>query len=144
MILIIIVIILGDCWKNLSLPHSQQDRWKSTQPAKCTYNLQPDLLGTFPANARPDITVHFGCGLRAKFSPSVGQLGRGRFLTNNTILDTKSPQTTWIVYFQGNLSFQGHQFFQISQPAYFEEQIHWVPLEIVTVTENLKFTQNTW
>ena len=37
--------------------------------------------------------------------------GEGRFLTNNTnntILDTKSPQKTWIVYFRGNLSFQGH------------------------------------
>ena len=144
---IIIIIMLGHCWENLSVPHSQQDWWKSSQPARCTNNLQPDLLGSFPANVRPDITGHFGCGLRAKFRPTVGHLGGGRFLTNNTnntILDTKSPQTTWIVYFQGNLSYQGHQLFQISQPAYFEEQIHWVPLEIVTVTENPKFTQNTW
>ena len=62
-----------------------------------------------------------GVALGAKFSPSVGQLGGGRFLTNNTNnsnLDIKSPQTTWIFYFQGNLSFQGHQFFQISQPAW--------------------------
>ena len=117
--ILLIIIILGDYWENLSVPNAQQDWWKSSQPARCTYNLQPDILGSFPANVRPDITGHFGCGLRAKFSPSVGQLGGGRFLTNNssnnTILDTKSSQTTWIVYFQGNLSFQGHQFFQISQ-----------------------------
>ena len=111
--------------------------WNSSQPARCTYNLKPDLLGSFPANVRPDITGHFGCGLRAKFSPSAGQLGGGRFLTNNTnntILDTKSPQTTWVVYFRENLSFQG----QIFRSAYFEEHIHWVPLEIVTVMENPK------
>ena len=38
-----------------------------------------------------------GVASGAKFSPSVGQLGGGRFLTNNTNnsnLDIKSPQTT--------------------------------------------------
>ena len=36
------------------------------------YNLQPDLLGSFPADRCPDITSQFGCGLREKFRPSVG------------------------------------------------------------------------
>ena len=40
--------------------------------SKVTYNLQPDLLGSFPADVCPDITGQFGCGHRAKFSPSVG------------------------------------------------------------------------
>ena len=37
--------ILGDCWKKLSVPHSQQDWWKSSQPA----TLQPAtwLTGKF-------------------------------------------------------------------------------------------------
>ena len=37
-------------------------------------DLQPDILGSFPA----DIIGQFGCGHRAKFSPSVGVGGRGR------------------------------------------------------------------
>ena len=40
--------------------------------SKVTYNLQPDLLGSFPADVCPDITGQFGCGHRVKFSPSVG------------------------------------------------------------------------
>ena len=35
---------------------------KSLQPARCTYNLQPDLLGSFPADVCPDITGQFGWG----------------------------------------------------------------------------------
>ena len=31
-----------------------------------SYNLQPYLLGSFPADASPDITGHFGCGPRGK------------------------------------------------------------------------------
>ena len=33
--------------------------------------LQPDLLGSFPADVCPDITAQFGCGHRAKFSPYI-------------------------------------------------------------------------
>ena len=36
--------------KNVFAPHSQQDWWKSSQPARCTYNLHPDFLGSFPAD----------------------------------------------------------------------------------------------
>ena len=39
-------------------------------PIDCTYNLQSDVLESFPADVCPDITVQFGCGHRAKFSPS--------------------------------------------------------------------------
>ena len=31
-----------------------------------SYNPQPYLLGSFPADASPDVTGHFGCGPRAK------------------------------------------------------------------------------
>ena len=59
--------------ENLSVPHSQQDWWKSSQPGRCIYNLQPDLLGRFTADVCPDITDQFGCGHREKFGPSVGR-----------------------------------------------------------------------
>ena len=60
--------------KKLSAPHSQQDLWKSFQPARCIYNLQFDLLGRLSADVCPDITGQFGCGHRAKFRLSVGGL----------------------------------------------------------------------
>ena len=62
----VIFSILGDCWKKCicsSLPSAQQDWRKSSQPTRCTYNLQPDLLG--------------GWG-RKLGGP------KGRFLTNKT------------------------------------------------------------
>ena len=60
-----ILSVLGDGWENLSVPHSQQDLWKSFQPARCTYNLQPDLRVSFSADVCPDINGQFGCGHRA-------------------------------------------------------------------------------
>ena len=67
---------------------------------------RPDLLESFPANESPDITGQFGCGHRAKFSPSVGGKGGGGGgnLTNSTyqLFETpknQSAQTRWIVYF---------------------------------------------
>ena len=55
---------------------------ESSQPARCTYNLQPDLLGSFrPADVCPDITGQFGCGHTEKFSPSVG-VGEGGSIGN--------------------------------------------------------------
>ena len=97
--------------KNLSVPHSQQDWWKSSQPTRCTYNLQPDLLGSFPA----DIIGQFGCGHRAKFSPSA-EGGEKSFwqivhIRIPAILDTKSSQTPWIACFPATLYFQGHLIF---------------------------------
>ena len=58
--------------KIFSDPHSQQDWRRGSQPARCTLSLQPDLLGSFPADV----------GHRAKFSPSGG---RGRSLIGNWV-----------------------------------------------------------
>lgn len=60
-----ILSFLGDGWENLSVRHSQQDLWKSFQPARFTYNLQPDLRGSFSADVCPDINGQFGCSHRA-------------------------------------------------------------------------------
>ena len=43
------------------------------QPARCTHNLQPDLLESFPADACPDITDQFGCGHSAEFRGGRGE-----------------------------------------------------------------------
>ena len=63
--------------KNLSVPHSQQDRWKSSKPARCTYNLETDLLRSFPADVSPGTSGHFWSDHRTKFRPSVGERGEG-------------------------------------------------------------------
>ena len=64
--------------KNLCVPHSQQDWWKSSKPARCTYNMQPDLLGSFPAEVSPATSDRFGWDHRTKFRPSVGGKGGHR------------------------------------------------------------------
>ena len=61
--------------KNICFPHSQQDWWKSSKPARCTYNVQPDLLGSFPADVSPGTSGRFEWGHGTKFRPSRG--GRG-------------------------------------------------------------------
>ena len=88
--------------KKLSVPHSQQDWWKNSQPARCTYKLQPDLLGCLQADGG-------GGGLKAKFISLVGVGEREeRFLTNST-WNNKSPQSPWsVVDFPATLYFQGH------------------------------------
>ena len=70
-----ILSILGDCGKHLSVPHCQQDWWRGSQPARCTFNLQPDLLGSFLADE----------GHRAKFIPSGGGGGGARGLIGNWV-----------------------------------------------------------
>ena len=85
--------------KNSFVSLSQQDWWESSQPAKSTYNLQPDLLGSFPAASRR-MSRHY-CPLRVwanrvKFSPSVRWGGGGALADKYHIpatLDNKSPQT---------------------------------------------------
>ena len=72
-----ILSILGDGWEKWSVPHSQQDLWKSFQPARGTYNLQPDLRESFSADVCTDINGQFGCGHRAIFRSSVGKGGGG-------------------------------------------------------------------
>ena len=114
--------------KSLSVPHSQQHLWKSSQPARCTYNLQPDLLGSFPADVWPNITGQLGVviGQNSAFQ----WWGWGRWCDRKWVwseihpftweggvkkvsekchieglLDIKSPQTPFIVYYPGTLSY---------------------------------------
>ena len=54
------------------------DWWESSQPARCIYTLQPDLLGGFPADVCPDITGQFGCGHKGEIQPFSGGDGGGR------------------------------------------------------------------
>ena len=71
--------------KNESVPHSQQDWWKSSQPAR--YNLQPDLLGSFAEDVYVQ-TLNYGPlwvlpkGKIQTFSWGVE--GGVEFLTHNT------------------------------------------------------------
>ena len=129
--------------KNLSAPHSQQVWWKSFQPARCTCNLQSELLGSLSADVCSDITGQFGCGHRAKFRLSVGGFRRkmgvawgrnsplwwrgrskGGFLqrTHTSYSRHQLPHTPWIVFCPATLSFQGHLPASKNLP---EEQIFW-------------------
>ena len=113
--------------KNLCVPHSQQDWWESSKPARCTYNMQPDLLGSFPAEVSPATSGRFGWGHRTKFRPSVGGRGGHRnmgvakrriypFRVGEVsgkklmpdILHIKSQQTPTVIFFQATLSNFGH------------------------------------
>ena len=113
--------------KNLCVPHSQQDWWKSSKPARCTYNMQPDLLGSFLAEVSPATSGRFGWGHRTKFRPSVGVEGgietwvwpKGEFIPSGggevsgkklmpDILHIKSQQTPTVIFFQATLSIFGH------------------------------------
>ena len=104
------------------MPHSQQDLWKSFQPARCTYNLQPDLrdsgsgsLGVVIGQysdvqlGRGELRLDNGCGGRAQFAilPVSGG-GGGGSVNKAAILDVKYPQTPRIVFFPRTVSFQGH------------------------------------
>ena len=111
----------GIAGKHISVPHSQQDWWKSSQPARCTYNLEPDLLGSFPADVCPKITGQFGSDYSANKYHIAGTL------------DNKSSKTPCTVSFPATLSLQGHiifpkcpshQNFNCMQNRYYEEQIH--------------------
>ena len=113
--------------KNLCVPHSQQDWWKSSKPARCTYNMQRDLLGSFPTDVSPATSGRFGWGHRTKFRPSVGGRGGHRnmgvakrriypFRVGEVsgkklmpdILHIKSQQTPTVIFFQATLSIFGH------------------------------------
>ena len=80
--------ILGDCWETFisSAPHSQQDWWNSSQPTRCTYNPQPELLQKFSQQSYVVIGRH-----RAKFSPSVRGVGGLRSFDLNDTLIQKFP-----------------------------------------------------
>ena len=56
-----ILSILGNCWEKFicsSLLARLREEFPASN-ARCTYNLQPDLLGNFPADLPPDITGQF-------------------------------------------------------------------------------------
>ena len=65
--------MLGRIYLFLTL---SKDWWSSSQPARCTYNLQPDEPGSFPADVCPDNTSQFGCGPKAKFTPQLYSKGK--------------------------------------------------------------------
>ena len=103
-------------------------------------HLQPDLLGSFPADVCPDITGQFGCGRRAKIKNSdlqwVGSGGGGGGVVE--VSDSNPLRHPRLSFYQQQFPLQRTcYFFHISQPAkmclknrYFEERIHWVPLLI--------------
>ena len=132
--------------KNLSVPDSQQDWWKSSQPARCT-SVQPatGLTVKFPSR-RPGSLVlgqsgGGGGGAGRKWVWPKGVRGE-RFLTNNissTYSTNQIPSDTLNCLFPGGTCLRGkYCFFHSSQPAkfclknaQFKEQIHWVPLYLL-------------
>ena len=112
--------------KNVCVPHSQQDWWKSSKPATCTHNLEPDLLGSFPA--LPSTSGHFWSGHRTKFRPSVG--GRGGHRNMGVAKRRIYPFRGWGSFWQKNSC----QIFYTSNPnrhpqLYFSKQ-HFPSLDI--------------
>ena len=103
--------------KNSFVSLSQQDWWESSQPAKSTYNLQPDLLGSFPAASRR-MSRHY-CPVRVwanrvKFSNSVrggGGGGSGCWQIPHTSYSRQQiPSDTYpgLAICQQSFSFQGN------------------------------------
>ena len=114
--------------KKLCVPHSQQDWWKSSKPARCTYNMQPDLLGSFPAEVSPGTSGRFGWGHRTKFRPSV--VGRGGHRNMGVAKRRIYPFRGWGSFWQKNSC----QIFYTSNPnrhpqLYFSKQ-HFPSLDI--------------
>ena len=67
-----ILSILGDFWEKFicsSLPARLMEEFPASKVHLQRYNLQPDLLGSFPADVCPDITSQFGCDHRPKLIP---------------------------------------------------------------------------
>ena len=67
----------------LLTPRKTDGRVHGQQGTPATCNLQPDLLGSFPADVRPDITGQFWSGHKANIQVlGVG----GSFLTGLSVL----------------------------------------------------------
>ena len=114
--------------KNVCVPHSQQDWWKSSKPARCTYNMQPDLLGSFPADVSPGTSGRFEWGHGTKFRPSRG--GRGGYRNMGVAKRRIYPFRRWGSFLQKNSC----QIFYTSNPnrhpqLYFSKQ-HFPSLDI--------------
>ena len=135
--------------KSLSVPCSQQDWWKSSQPARCTYNLT--YLEVFQQTYVQTLLASLGVAIAAKFRSSV--VGRGVFgrkigvtYRRNSpfqwwergggkvydkwpiaaILHIKSPQIPWIIFFPATLSLQGHIISSTSpSQQFFFRKIFW-------------------
>ena len=95
--------------KNLSVPDSQQDWWKSSQPARCT-SVQPATGLTVKFPSRTSREPGWGGGTGRKWVWPKGVRGRGfwQITLVAPILQTKSPQTPWIVFFPAALAFEGN------------------------------------
>ena len=81
-------------WENAG-----KDWWASSQPTRCTYNLQPDELGSFPADVCPDNTSQFGCGPKVKFTPQWYRKGKGqptdfRWINKKATLTGADPESS--------------------------------------------------
>ena len=106
---------------HLFLTPSRTDRRVPSEQGAPTRTLQPDLLGSFPADVCPKITGQFGSDYSANKYHIAGTL------------DNKSSKTPCTVSFPATLSLQGHiifpkcpshQNFNCMQNRYYEEQIH--------------------
>ena len=105
----------------LFLTPSRTDRRVPSEQGAPTRTLQPDLLGSFPADVCPKVTGQFGSDYSANKYHIAGTL------------DNKSSKTPCTVSFPATLSLQGHiifpkcpshQNFNCMQNRYYEEQIH--------------------
>ena len=87
--------------KKLSVPHSQQDWWKSSQPARCTYNLQPDYWEVSQQTYVQTLLASLGviieqnsdlrCGGRE------GELSQQKFAWRTNILRNRSIWCPWFI-----------------------------------------------
>ena len=100
---------------HLFLTPSRTDRRVPSEQGAPTRTLQPDVLGSFPADVCPKITGQFGSDHSANEYHIAGTL------------HNKSPQTSCTVCFPATLSFQGdiifpkcpsHQNFNCMQNRY--------------------------
>ena len=100
------------------VPHSQQDWWKSSQPARCNYNLT-----YWEVSQQTYVQT-----LLSSLGVAIGQ--------NSVLTSIQIPSDTLNCLFPSNTFLpRTYCSFQVSQPAkiclknrYFEKQIHWVPL----------------
>ena len=87
--------LLGKCMCS-SLPARLMEEFQ----ARGTYNMQADLLGSFPVDVSPGTSGRFGWGHRTKFSPSVG--GRGGHRNMGVAIGRIYPFRGWGSFWQKN------------------------------------------
>ena len=110
------------CWQKItccSSPHTQQDWWKSSQPARCAYNN----LTYWEVSQQTYVQTLLAC-----LGVVIGH--------NSALTSIQIPSDTLNCLFPRNTFLpRTYYSFQVSQLAkiclknrYFEKQIHWVPL----------------